>query len=139
MKQRKKYPAARIETTNNPKKKQDFYETTDADAPLDEHQFVAGMAQHPDTGLFQTWVSTNGLDITFLCAHRDKVRAEKACQELKAFLGSQAVFEDGAYERLFGRLKDSGDGDPQPLPDAMIRQITRAILRRVAHRPQQAE
>ncbi len=125
-----KYPKRRVQATRDPRERQAFYEATDDQAPLQTHQLATGLAQHPDTGYHQIWLSTNGLDITSLAAYRDQAHADCALQELKAFLRTSDVYDADKCATIFDRLQQAGDGKPLPLPDDLVRQIGRAILRR---------
>ena len=134
-KKQKKYPKRRVITTRDPQESQAFYAATDDQAPLSDRQLAAGHIQHPDTGCYQIWVSTNGLDVTCLAAYREQARADAALEELKAFLGTPDVYDTEKCAALFGKLQQAGDGEPLALPDDLVRQVTRQILRRVVDGP----
>lgn len=137
MKKRKKYPyQGHVTTTRDSQARQAFYGATDDQAPLSGRgQLAAGRVQHPDTGMYQVWLSTNGLDVTHLAAHRDQARADVALEELKAFLRTPAVYDSDKCAALFEKLQQDSDDEPQPLPDTIVHQITRGILRRVVDGP----
>lgn len=132
---KKKYPPRRVMTTNDPKTRQAFYATTDSQAPLAERQLAVGLVQHPDTGLHQVWLSTNGLDITCLAAYRDPGCAEVVLEELEAFLRTPDVYDDDKCATLLQKIQAAGDGEPHPLPDTVVREIGRGILRQVVDGP----
>ncbi len=129
-----KYPRP-IQTTNDSKERAAFYAATDASAPLEQNQFAAGIVQHSESDLYQTWLSTNGLDVTCLCAHRDQAEADAALRALTAFLRSPQVHDPDAATALFTRLGQSGDEPPRPFPDSQVRQIGRGILRHAVDGP----
>lgn len=132
-----KYPKRRVLTTRSPGESHAFYAATDDQAPLRDRQLAAGLVQHPDTGFHQVWLSTNGLDITCLATYRDRARADSALEELKAFLRTPAIYDADKCAAMFAQLRDSGDGEPQALPDDLVRQLARGILRRVVDGPHQ--
>jgi|SRR5579885_677784 len=132
---KQKYPQRKVLTTRNPAESRAFYDATDDQAPLSDRQLAAGHIQHPDTGWYQLWLSTNGLDVTLLAAYRDRARADSALEELKAFLGTPDVYDTEKCAALFGKLQQAGDGEPRALPDDLVRQIARQILRRVVDGP----
>lgn len=130
-----KYPKRRVLTTRSAQESQAFYASTDDQAPLGDRQLAAGFIQHPDTGMYQVWLSTNGLDVTCLSVHRDQARAEIALEELKAFLRTPAVYDAEKCSACFEKLQADGDGEPRALPDDLVREIGRGILRRVVDGP----
>jgi hypothetical protein len=126
-------------TTRNAQVKQAFYRRTDPTAPLAPRQFVVGLVQHPHTGLFQVWISTNGLDIISVSAHRRIMDAETDVKAIKAVLGSQDIYNERKVAALIQQLATQSDEPPCPLPDDLVRQMCRAILRTVVHQPPPAE
>jgi hypothetical protein len=132
-----KYPKRKIITTNDSQKSEAFYSATDEDAPLELSQFAAGTIQHPGTQLYQVWISTNGLDVTCVSAHRDKSRAETALQEVKALISSDDLYDEEKVVAVLQKIKQESDAEPSALPDDLVRQILREILRAVVDRPSQ--
>jgi len=130
-----KYSKRRVLTTRDPQESQAFYAATDDQAPLPPRQLAAGLVQHPDSGLHQLWLSTNGLDITCLAAYRDPNHADVALEELKAFLRTVDVYDTDKCTEVFRKFQAASDGEPRPLPDDIVRLIGRAILRRVVDGP----
>ncbi len=127
----KKYPTRQVTTTNNAETNQAFYDKTDADAPLEPHMYAAGVIQHPVTKLYQVWLSTNGLDVICLSAHRNLKQTEKDKQEVKELISSGDLYNNEKLTTLLQKLKQGSEEEPQPLPDDLVREITRAILRTV--------
>src|SRR2546421_8493093 len=132
-----KYPKYPVIKLNDAQESEAFYDATVSDAPLESGHFAAGVIQHPVTQLYQTWLSTNGLDVACLSAHRDSVLAEADLQEVKALISSDDFSNDEKITALFEKLKQGSDEEPSALPDALVREITRAILRAVVDRPPQ--
>lgn len=134
-KKRGKYPKRRVLSTHDPQLMADFYAATDDQAPLAGRQLAAGTIQHPDTGLYQVWLSTNGLDVTCLAAYRELEQADTSLEGLKAFLRTPAVYDADTCAAFFQKLLAASDVEPRALPDELVRQIARGILRRVADGP----
>jgi hypothetical protein len=118
-------------TTRNAQVKRAFYRRTDPTAPLAPRQFVVGLVQHPHTGLFQVWISTNGLDIISVSAHRRIMDAETDVQAMKAVLGSQDIYNERKVDALFARLAAETDEEPRALPERVVQQLCQAIAARV--------
>src|SRR5258708_25617548 len=118
-------------TTRNAQVKQAFYRRTDPTAPLAPRQFVVGLVQHPHTGLFQVWISTNGLDIISVSAHRRMIDAETNVQAIKAVLGTQHIYDEHKVAALFARLAAETDEEPNSLSEQVVRQLCQAIAARV--------
>ena len=77
------------------------------------------------------WVSTNGLDLNYLCAHRDKTKAEEAVEAFKRFASTGDIYDPEKVAVLYEQLIKAGDAEPEPLPDATVKQIGREILHMV--------
>jgi hypothetical protein len=133
----RKYPKRQISTITDPKKSEEFYNATDADAPFQPGHYAIGIIQHPITKQYQVWLSTNGLDVTCLSAHRNVKHAEADKEELKALIKSGDLYNDEKLTALFQKLKQGSEGEPQPLPDDLVRQIIREILRTFVDKPSQ--
>lgn len=94
---------------------------------------MVGLVQHPNTSLFQVWISTNGLDIINVSARRRIIDAETNVQAIKAILGSQDIYDECKMEALFSQLDAGADEPPRLLPEQVIQQICQAIRRAVIH------
>jgi hypothetical protein len=130
-----KYPARQVMTTSNRNVIEAFYRKTDGEASLDPGQCAVGVVQHPATGLYQTWLSTNGLDIVCLSAHRRLMRAEVVQGELKIFLQSGDLYQEDKAAAFFAQLQEESDEEPRPLPDDLVRFIARSIMRALIDHP----
>ena len=53
---------------------------------------------------------------------------------IKALITSGDLYDDEKTTALFAQLKRNGDEEPHPLPDNLVRLITRRILRAVVDR-----
>ena len=130
--QRAKYPVRQVMTTSNRNIIETFYRKTDGKAPLDPGQCAVGVVQHPATGFYQTWLSTSGLDVVCLSAHRRLMRAEAVQRELKAFLQSGDLYQEDKADAFFAQLQEDSDEEPCALPDDLVRFIARSIVRALA-------
>ena len=124
----------RILRTQNPQARTRFYAQADNQALLGPRHFVAGFIQHPATKLYQVWLSTNGLDLTYLSAHRVQAVAENDVQAVKAVLSSQDIYDEAKLADLFKRLEEASDEKPQPLPDDLVMRIIQAIRKSLPSR-----
>lgn len=123
-----------VVTTNDPTLQAELYRQTNQDALLSPRQTMVGITQHPDTGFYQIWISTNGFDITSISAHLSVERAEQDLQVVKNVLGSQDYYDANTIEALLVKLSEESDSQPHPFPDELVRRITQNILRMVAER-----
>ena len=87
-----------------------------------------------ESGCSPVWLSTNGLDVILLCSRRRRADAETDLQAVKAVLGSLDFYDERKVAALLQQLTARSDETPCPLPDDLVRQICREIVRTVAHR-----
>jgi hypothetical protein len=130
-KQGRKYPPRPVITSADPQEREKWYRAADPAAPLDPRQFAGGVIQHPETGLYQCWISTNGLDVICVSAYRQQGPAQTDLKALKALISSGEIYDEEKTATLFEELRKHSDEKPRPLPDDLVREITRAILRAV--------
>lgn len=133
----RKYPKHPVIKLNDTQESEAWYDATISDASLGPGHFAAGVIQHPVTQLYQTWLSTNGLDVACLSAHRDSARAVADLQEIKTLISSSDFYDDEKIMALFEKVHQGSDEEPSALPDALVHEITRTILRAVVERPSQ--
>jgi hypothetical protein len=86
---------------------------------------------------YQAWLSTNGLDVTSVSAHRATIQAEADVQAIKRLIASGDLYDDEKMMTFFAQLKQNSDEEPRPLPDNLVRLITRSIMCAVVDRSQQ--
>ncbi len=132
---RAKYAPRQVIATKNQNVIEAFYQATGADAPLAPPQCALGIIQHPATDLYQVWLSTNGLDVICVSAHRRMMRADMVQQELERFLQSEDWYQKEKAAAFFAQLQEESDEDPRQLPDDLVRAITRGILRSLVDHP----
>jgi hypothetical protein len=130
----RKYPARPVITTRDSVVQKQWQQTTEEEAPFGPRQFAAGVVHHPHTGLYQVWLSTNGMDVISVSAHRAIIQAEADVRAIKALISSGDLYDDEKTAALFAQLKRESDEEPCQLPDNLVRLITRSILRAVVDR-----
>jgi hypothetical protein len=130
-----KYPKRQVTYTRDQATREAFYQETDREAPLGRYQIAAGTIQHPDTGLWQVWLSTNGLDFTPLAAFRDPGKAANAVDIIKQEGQAGNLYNQGIVEALYEFLAKQSDGKALPLPEELIRKLARDIQHGVIQTP----
>ncbi len=128
---RSKYPKRKVITTTDAAEREHFYKLTDEEAPLGPHQLAAGAIQNPRNGLWQVWMSTNGLDLNHISAHREPDRAADDVKQIQEAAARGDLYDADKVTALFSRLAAGGDREPEPLPDETVRAIGRDILHHV--------
>jgi hypothetical protein len=127
----RKYAPRQVIIPTTLQQREEWYKTTNPQAPLEDRQFAAGVIQHPVSGLYQPWISTNGLDVICVSAYYQQSAAEDDVQAFKALVTSGQIYDEEKTSALLEQQRQKSDEKPQPFPDDLVRQITRAILRRV--------
>ena len=94
---------------------------------MDKCHIAAGVVQHPDTGVWQTWISLDGTEITLISSHYDQHVAEDVVADLKTAAQMGAVDTPADVARRFVELHAPGDQEPQPLPQATMRAIATGV------------
>ena len=90
---------------------------------MDKCHIAAGVVQHPDTGVWQTWISLDGNEITLISSHYDRHVAEDVVADLKTAAQMGAVDTPADVARRFVELHAPGDREPQPLSQTTMRAI----------------
>jgi hypothetical protein len=127
----RKYPLRPVTTPTNLREFEEWYRAADSHASLEPLQFAAGVLEHPDTGFYQCWLSTNGLDVICVSANYQKETAEANLKLLKSLISSGDLYNEGKTAAVFEKLEQNSDEKPRPFPDDLVHEITRAILRAV--------
>jgi hypothetical protein len=120
----------------DPVEKEAFYQATGKDAPLGRYQIAAGAIQHPDTGLWQVWLSTNGLDFSQLAAFSEESKALNAVSLIKLEAQSGTFYDEELVIDFYLFLKAQSDGKALPLPDDLVRKLGHDILHAIIDIPQ---
>lgn len=123
-----------VVTTSDPVLQVELYRQTDQAIPLGLLEKMVGITQHPETGLYQVWISTIGFDIVSVSARLDLENAERDLQAIKNVLESRGYYDALKVEALLTGLCDESDSQPHPFPDELVRKLTRDILRMVIER-----
>ena len=98
-----------------------------------------GVEQHPTTQLWQVWISRTGTDIQVVSAHREREAADAAIAEIKRIVVPGELFDEEQVVDTVARLREAGDGEPQPLSPEMLRTIYRTIEATVWNQEQERE
>jgi hypothetical protein len=130
-----KYPKRLITTVSEPKEREAFYQATDEKAPLGPYQIAAGTVQHPDTGFWQVWISTNGFDFTQLAAFKENYKAVNAMDLIKKEVATGNFSDEDLVVAFYEFLREESDEEPRMLPDDVVRKLGRDILHRVIELP----
>jgi hypothetical protein len=78
---------------------------------------VAGIVEHPKTGLWQIWMMQDGPCVYF-GAYHDPAAAQAGLEEIITLARKGATADD--ISTLYHRLMTQGDGEPQQLPMDMM-------------------
>ncbi len=134
-----KYPKRSVITTQDRLVREAFYQATNEEAPLEPGQIATGTIQHPDTGLWQVWVSVNGLDFTQLAAFKQQAKANGAV-EIINLEKQRGTLSNPAFVRgLFEFLEKESDSEVRPLPDELIRKLARDILHQTISQDEESQ
>lgn len=106
------------------------------DAPLGRYQIATGAIQHPDTRLWQVWLSTNGFDFNQLAAFNEEGKALNAVSLIKLEAQSGTFRDEELVRDFYLFLKEQSDGKTLPLPDDLVRKLGRDIVHAVIDMPQ---
>jgi chorismate mutase len=100
---------------------------------------VLGVEQHPSTRLWQVWISRTGTDIQVVSAHRERQAAEATVVEIKRVAALGELFDEEKGVGTLKRLREAGDGEPEPLSHETIHTIYRTIEAAVWKQEQERE
>lgn len=120
-----------------------LYAEADKHAILAAHQIVTGTWQHPRTGLWQVWISTTGIDVTWIGAYRDMARATRAARALEAAWQRGEFFRFDQAQRILEQIVTEGDALPEGMSareiTAITGQIRKIVLEQKRSGPQNPE
>lgn len=131
-----KYPRRQVVNTSDAGTREAFYANTDADAPLDEHQIAAGYLKHPESGLYQVWISTNGLDFTPLAAFQEETKAGATVSLIQQEVQAGHFSDPDLVHDFYLFLAEESDGPVQLFPDDLVRKLVRDLLHSVIALPE---
>ena len=101
--------------------------------------FVLGVEQHPTTRLWQVWISRTGTDIQVVSAHHEREAANATIAEIKRIAAQGELFDEEQVVGIGARLREAGDGEPEPLSPETLRTIYRTIEATVWKQEQERE
>ena len=130
-----KYPKRPVTVVSEPKEREAFYQATDEEAPLGPNQIAAGTVQHPDTGFWQVWISTNGFDFTQLAAFKEEHKATNAVALIQKEVAAGNFFDEDLVVAFHLFLEEQSDEKPRMLPEDLVRKLGRDILHKVIEVP----
>jgi hypothetical protein len=79
-----------------------------------------GVQQHPDTLLWQVWMSIDGFDLELVSAHRDQSRAEQAKDEILQAAALGHLSEGNQVIALLEHLRSMSDAEPTYFPESTV-------------------
>jgi hypothetical protein len=118
-----------IRTNTGDETKQLFIET-DRYSPLRGDAIGVGAIYNQHTQHWLVWLSTNGLDITVLCAHEDQEEADAVVNAITVAAQSGDFVDAMKVPMLLGQWRSSGIQEPS-LPEDILATIGRALLHHV--------
>ncbi len=131
-----KYPKRPVTVVSKPEEREAFYQATDEEAPLGRYQIAAGAVQHPDTGFWQVWISTNGYDFTQLAAFKEEHKATNAVELIKKEVTAGNFYDEDLVVAFYLFLEEQSDEKPRMLPEDLVRKLGRDILHKVIEAPE---
>jgi len=91
-------------------------------------QYGAGGAQHPETQMWQLWITFDGSIINWVAAYRNQSKIDAAMQQLQEMGGQGDLFDESSVKAMLNRLYDGRDAEPQSMPSG-IEDIIRRNMR----------
>jgi hypothetical protein len=79
-------------------------------------QYGAGGAQHPETLMWQLWVTFDGQHINWVAAYRNQSKINVAMQQIQEIGGQGDLFDEARVTAVLNRLYDGREAEPQPMP-----------------------
>jgi hypothetical protein len=91
-------------------------------------QYGAGGAQHPETRMWQLWITFDGSTINWVAAYHNQSKIDAAMQHLQEMGGQGDLFDESRVKAVLNRLYDGRDAEPQAMPGG-IEDIIRRNMR----------
>lgn len=91
-------------------------------------QYGTGGAQHPETHMWQLWITFDGSTINWVAAYRDQSSIDAAMEKLQTIGGQGDLFDESRIKAVLNRLYDGRDAEPQSMPSG-IEDIIRSNMR----------
>ena len=110
--------------------KNHWFAETDRYSPLRGDAIGVGATYNRHTQHWLVWLSTNGLDITILCAHEDQEKADAVVNAITVAAQSGDFADAMKGLMLLGQWRSSGIQEP-PLSEDILATIGRTLLHHV--------
>ena len=110
--------------------KNHWFAETDRYSPLRGDAIGVGAIYNLHTQHWLVWLSTNGLDITILCAHEDQEKADAVVNAIAVAAQSGDFADAMKVPMLLGQWRSSGIQEPS-LPEDILATIGRVLLHHV--------
>ena len=104
---------------------QDVWDLAEQAAILSDGEIVTGIAQHPVTKRWQSWVSLHGTDITCFTAHRERAAADKVAKDIAETWKSGKLQTQAEVTAFLNTLPS--DDLVEPLPQKVLMRLSKAI------------
>ncbi len=92
--------------------------------PYSYFQYVLGGSLHPETRLWQLWVTLDGENINWVAAYRDEDRIQQAREKARQFISVGERWNRQKALTFLTILYEEREAEPQSMPlqvEAMIR------------------
>ena len=104
---------------------QDVWDLAEQASILIDGEIATGIAQHPVTKRWQSWVSLHGTDITCFTAHRERAAADKAAKDIAETWKSGKLQTQAEVTAFLDALPS--DDLVEPLPQKVLMRLSKAI------------
>jgi hypothetical protein len=91
-------------------------------------QYGAGGAQHPETLMWQLWITFDGQFINWVAAYRHQAKIDAAMQRLQEIGGQGDLFDEARVRTVLDRLYAEREAEPQLMPST-IEDVIRRNMR----------
>ena len=86
-------------------------------------QYVLGGNLHPETRLWQLWVTFDGENINWVAAYRDESRIQEAKEKAQQFISTGEQWNRQKALTLLATLYQEREAELQPMPSYVERMI----------------
>ena len=80
-----------------------------------------------DFPVWQVWIARTGTDIQVVSAHHEREAANATIAEIKRVAALGELFDEAEVVCIVARLREAGEGEPEPLSCETIRTVYRTI------------
>lgn len=107
--------------TNMPS--EEAWEKAETHHIINPSAIATGAIQHPNTGLWQVWISLYGTDLTQWAAFETESQALHWMRKIGGAYSSNTFQTSEQVADLIQAASDAGGHDTLPLPDDLVREI----------------